>query len=96
MAICPNRRQGEEAHGHINDEERAITIDEVGLDAQALQAGVIYFRKCTAIHKLFATWRAEWQRWQDQDQAALVRALARRPVKMRTLHRDWYNSPPGG
>jgi len=95
LVMAPTLHQGQESHLHINATERDITYAEVGVDAQALQGGVMYFRKTTALHKLFATWRAEWARWGTHDQAALVRALAKRPVKLRTLHRDWYNSPQG-
>jgi len=94
LAMCECTRQGSEAHGHVNEVERNATFAEVGMHAQAMQAGVMYFRKSTAMHKLFSAWRAEWKRWEDQDQAALVRALARVPVKLRTLHRD-YNNPNG-
>ena len=94
LCACPTSYQGIEAHGHVNAEERAATFEEVGTHAQVIQAGVMYFRRCSAIHKLFATWRAEWKRWEDQDQAALVRALAKRPVKLRTLSRD-YNDANG-
>ena len=95
MCICPTAYQGDEAHGHVNAEERRITFREVGVDAEVLQAGVMYFRKCDAVHRLFEVWREEWHRWEDQDQAALTRALAKVPVKLRTLNRDLYNSGQG-
>jgi lipopolysaccharide biosynthesis glycosyltransferase len=94
LCMCPCTRQGDGAHTHVNEEERQATFAEVGTHAQALQAGVMYFRKSSAMRKLFSAWRAEWKRWEDQDQAALVRALARVPVKLRTLHSD-YNDPRG-
>ena len=88
MAIVPCRHQGEHANPHVNAEERTITFAEVG-DATALQGGVIYFRKTNAVHGLFAAWREEWARFEDQDQAALIRALAHNPVKMFLLGRAY-------
>ena len=88
MCIVPCRHQGENAHLHVDEEERATTFAEVD-DAIALQGGVIYFRKCEAVHRLFAAWREEWQRYRDQDQAALVRALVRCPVKLFLLGRAY-------
>jgi len=94
MAMCPTLYQGTEAHGHVNESEREATFAEVGTHAQVLQGGVIYFRKCEAVSELFKAWRLEWRRWEDQDQAALVRALVRHPVKLRTLDRQ-YNDAQG-
>lgn len=90
MCIAPCRQQEpDEVHGHINAEERAATFEEIGFDILALQAGVIYFRKCDAVHHLFAEWREEWARWHDMDQAALMRAIVRCPVKLFPLNRSY-------
>ena len=88
MAPCRHQKPNEQ-HGHVNEEERAATFEEVGTDLYALQAGVIYFRKCSAVHHLFLNWRREWERWRDQDQAALMRALVRCPVKLFVLNRAY-------
>lgn len=90
MCIAPCRQQGhDEVHRHVNEEEREVTRQEVGFDILALQGGVIYFRKTEAVHQLFSEWRREWDRWQDQDQAALMRALVRCPVKLFLLGRGY-------
>ena len=94
LCICPTLYQGEEAHGHVNQEERDKTFQEVGTHIQVLQAGVFYFRKTESITQLFQAWRGEWTRWKDQDQAALVRALVHNPVKLLTLDRQ-YNDAQG-
>ena len=88
MAMVPCRHQGEHAHLHVNEEERRVTFAEVD-DATALQGGVMYLRKCDAVHRLFDAWREEWHRFEDQDQAALVRALTRNPVKLFLLGRAY-------
>ena len=90
MLIAPTGGQAETLFRHIPEQEKAQTIAELGgRPILALQGGVIWFRKCEAVHALYRTWREEWERWQDQDQAALVRALRRSPVKLLLLSRDW-------
>jgi hypothetical protein len=49
----------------------------------------MYFRKCSAVHRLFLIWRREWERWRDQDQAALMRALVNCPVRLFLLNREY-------
>ena len=88
MALVPCRHQGEHAHRHVNEKERETTFAEVD-DMTALQAGAIWFRKCDAVHRLFAAWREEWRRFEEQDQAALIRALVRNPVRMALLGRAY-------
>lgn len=89
MAIALSTNQGGAALCHIGAEEKRITLKDLGnpLPLQ-LQAGVIFFnrRRCT---RLFAAWRDEWLRWKDKDQAALLRALQREPVRIWLLGRDW-------
>ena len=90
MCMTPCRQQQpDDMHIHVNAEERAATFEEVGFDILALQGGVIYFQKCDAVHRLFSAWRWEWARWRDQDQAALMRALVRCPVKLFLLNRSY-------
>jgi len=89
MAMVPCRRQDEHSHAHVNEKERHTTFEEVGQNLIALQGGVIYFRKCEAVSNLFAAWREEWGRFADQDQAALIRALVRCPVRLFLLGRAY-------
>ena len=88
MAIAASENQGVEVFRHIKNSERLQTVREVGYVPMQLQAGVMFFhrRRCT---KLFKTWRQEWQRWRDQDQAALARALSIQPVRVWLLGREW-------
>jgi histidinol-phosphate/aromatic aminotransferase/cobyric acid decarboxylase-like protein len=68
---------------HIKNEERELTFSELGTsDLLQLQAGVFFFHKSPAVLELFTAWREQWERFEDQDQAALLRALDKTPVKV--------------
>ena len=88
MAITTSENQGVEVFRHVKSGERLQTIREVGYIPLQLQAGVMFFHRQRCA-KLFETWRQEWQRWQDQDQAALARALSKQPVRVWLLGREW-------
>jgi hypothetical protein len=90
LALTPSLNQGgEDLLWHIDEEERDATFLELGYRPLQLQAGVMYFKKTEAIDRLFSFWRWEWERYQDQDQAALLRALRKSPVKAWLLGRDY-------
>lgn len=89
IAIAPSTVQGGDILWHVDEEERAATIAELGYQPLQLQGGVIFFRKCEAVKDFFAAWREEWERWRGQDQGALLRAMHRSPVRMWMLGRDW-------
>jgi len=83
FVIAPSRMQYGSIFRHIQNQERELTFSELGTsDLLQLQAGVFFFRKSPAVLELFTTWRAEWERFQDQDQAALLRALDKTPVRV--------------
>lgn len=84
LVIVPSRPQRADGLRHLTPEERATTLDELPLDPLQLNTGVLWFdrERCAA---LFTAWRAEWQRWRDKDQGALLRALERAPVVVRLL-----------
>jgi lipopolysaccharide biosynthesis glycosyltransferase len=88
LAIAPSENQDTGVFRHIKTGERLQTIKELGYIPVQLQAGVMLFdrRRCA---RLFEAWRQEWQRWRDQDQAALLRALSQRPVRVWLLGREW-------
>lgn len=88
IALCPSTNQVVSEHlWHVSAEERDATYLQLGFVACQLQAGVIYFAKNERVECLFVAWRNEWQRWQGQDQAALLRALQQVPVKVWLLGR---------
>lgn len=88
LAIVPSRNQESDIFRHIRPGERLQTIREIGYIPIQLQAGVMFFHRQRCA-KLFKVWRYEWQRWQDKDQAALLRALAQCPVRLWLLGHGW-------
>ena len=94
LVIAPSANQGLDTLAHIGALERDYTFEIIGQPWPVqLQAGVMFFNR-QRCHKLFNAWRQEWQRYGDQDQAALLRALHREPVKVGLLGKDW-NSADG-
>jgi hypothetical protein len=81
LVIVPCAKQGADGLWHLTEEERAVTLAETGQPLM-VNSGVMWFRKCGRISRLFRTWREEWLRFRDRDQGALLRALEQRPVKM--------------
>ena len=93
MAIVPCLRQREGVFGHVGTEERLQTLAELGGDdLLALQGGVMAFQKSAAVHAFFEEWRREWSRWAEWDQAALMRALVRSPVRIHILPNQYNNN----
>lgn len=89
MVMVPSLPQGGDMLGHCTDEERAYTLATVGLDPLQLNTGVIWFRKSKRVRALFAVWRAEWMRFRDKDQGALLRALEKRKAHVALLGRPF-------
>lgn len=82
MVIVPSSNQGKDFLWHVGADERERTQGELGYPALQLQGGVFWFRRNERVQRFFALWRQEWRRWQGQDQAALLRALQRQPLKI--------------
>lgn len=80
MAIAPSTQQGDKSLWHVDKDEREATFDAFGFTPLQFQAGVFAFRKSEAMSALFQAWRDEWR--DGQDQAALLRALQKSPVKL--------------
>jgi len=55
----------------------------------SLQGGVFFFRKSPQAHAFFESWRQEWGRFGDQDQGAMLRAMALSPLRVWLLGRPW-------
>lgn len=89
MAIAISDRQAGELCWQCADEERQATRHDTATEPLALQAGVMFVKRNERTAQLFSTWRAEWERWQGQDQAALLRALYHAPARVWLLGRDW-------
>lgn len=89
MVMAPSGRQGADVMGHLGAEDRAYTLAALG-NSEPLQwqAGVFFFDR-ERVGPLFAAWRAEWRRFADQDQGALLRALAATQVPVWALGEAW-------
>lgn len=71
-------------------EEMRATLRQVGtLDALQLAGGVWSFARNERTERFFAAWRAEWERWAQRDQGALLRALHAEPLRVWTLGNEW-------
>lgn len=89
LVIAFSENQGNEIMNHIGSEERLQTIMDIGNPAPLqLQGGVMIFNRLRC-QRFFEVWREEWQRWKDQDQAALLRALYREPLRIWLVGRPW-------
>lgn len=89
LCVCPSKNQGSDAFWHIAEDERFETVREVGYVPLQIQCGVMFVRRDARTEMLFNEWAHEWQRWQNEDQAAFVRALHKAPVRMWLLGYPW-------
>lgn len=89
IAISPSRVQGDGILWHVSDEEREATYAELGRHLLQLQGGMMFWRKNERTRAFFQAWREEWERWKGQDQAALLRALHRTPLRLWLLSNEW-------
>lgn len=78
LVIVPSSAQGSRLFGHIGAEEKEHTLMTLcNPYPLQLQGGVFWFVKNETTKALFDAWRNEWERYENQDQAALLRALDR-------------------
>ncbi len=83
MVVTPSTRQHNAAFQHLTESDRRLTLKEMGTDhVLQLQAGVMWWRNCTEVDRLFAAWRDEWAKFERMDQGALIRAIRRTPVRI--------------
>ena len=72
------------------EEERRVTWGVLPTPLVTQYAcGMIFFRRCREVERLFGVWREEWERWQGNDQAAFLRALYRTPTRHIALPVEW-------
>ena len=88
MVCTTSQNQSGDWLWHIDEEDRDATLQEAGHMLQ-LGGGVFWFKRNARTTRLFEAWRAEWTRWRNQDQGALIRALYREPVRVWLLPRLW-------
>jgi len=88
-AMSFSSQQGDRCLWHIDGEERAITYEELGNPLPLAMQGGMMFANRERVDGLFRCWQQEWYRYRTYDQAALLRALHRNPVRLWVLGRDW-------
>ncbi len=76
-------QQGTNWLWHIEDNEREITANEIGIRPLQIQGGVWAFKNNVKMKSFFANWRKEYKRFPDSiyDQAALTRAWHKVAIK---------------
>lgn len=89
LVLTHSERQGHDWLWKVGEAERSATEIELGVQLVSLQAGVMWFRKCAAVERLFSAWRQEWLAFRGQDQAALLRAMSQVPVRCYLLGRPF-------
>jgi hypothetical protein len=94
LAICPSANQGDDWLWHVGEAERVATRCELGGEPLQLQAGAFFVARNERTRELWRAWAEEWAIFQDEDQGAFLRALARHPVRIWLLGYPW-NSPGG-
>lgn len=86
MVMSPSGQQGKQNMWHVSPDEREATYEAYQCnEVLQMQGGVFWFGKSLAVSAFFAAWRDTWLRWQQFDQAALLRALRVAPVKLHLL-----------
>ena len=74
----------------LAEKERLITLAELKDSwPLVLNTGVMWFRRTPRTVRLWQIWHEEWQRFQEYDQGALLRALNRCPLALWLLGRPF-------
>lgn len=93
MVICKNPAKYHTAAMMVrsdNHDECNYTFHEIGTDQVIqLNGGVFAFQRNERTASFFRCWHEEWQRYGKRDQAALLRALWKHPLKMYVLGNEW-------
>ena len=93
MVICKNPDKYHVASKMArsdNANECAKTFAKIGTDeVLQLNGGVFAFQRNERTAAFFQCWYAEWQRYGKRDQAALLRALWKHPLKLYVLGNEW-------
>jgi len=96
LVIAPSQAQGESTFWHIDPVEIAATLPDLGIVPVQLQCGVLGFSKNERVKEFFEAWLAEWMKYKAHDQAALLRALWRVPLRIHLLGRPFNGGPAIG
>ncbi len=93
MVICKNPGKYHIASKMVrsdNKDECEATFDVLGTsELIQLNGGVFAFQRNERTAAFFRCWHEEWHRWGKRDQAALLRALWKHPIRLYVLGNEW-------
>jgi hypothetical protein len=90
LAICLAIVQEMRHYPFVSEEQRRRTRAALGtLKITQWSSGVMAFGRDEETARLFKRWRREWRPAERRDQAALMRAIYRSPVRVYTLGYEW-------
>ena len=75
MAMAADRMAEIGRCDHVAPEEINFTLAQLAPETRHFNSGVVLWRRTVAIDDLFTAWQHEWQRFGQQDQLALARAI---------------------
>jgi Glycosyl transferase family 8 len=78
---------------HIADVEKNYTLARLPRSTRQFNSGVMLWRNTSNVKMLFQQWHLEWLRFEQQDQLALVRAIATAETRITELPRTYNISP---
>jgi hypothetical protein len=93
FVICkdPHLMDTMQAYERRNNKVELAALEEALCTLNALQwnGGVWSFGRGERIQRFFQRWQAEWERYAQRDQGALVRAMYTEPLRVYTLGNEW-------
>jgi len=93
MAICKDPHLMDTMHAFKrknNQVELAETANRIyTLHTLQYNGGVWAFGRGPRIARFFARWQAEWERYAQRDQGALIRAMYAEPLRVYVLGNEW-------
>lgn len=90
LAQDVNRNFATNKWPHLNPEEVKITGEEIGSRHHMyFNSGVIFFTRNERVERMMTAWADEWNRYGQQDQMALLRAIHKNPVRIAPMRAPW-------
>lgn len=93
MAIAEDRLSPIHLCDHIAREELEFTLSLLPRNTTHFNSGVLLWRRTEVTDRLFSYWHREWQRFQQQDQLALARAIDATQTAVSKIPRSYNISP---
>ena len=93
IGLVPDRMPLVSLCDHVDQEEKAYTLEWVGGEAQQFNSGLILWRAGEPTANLFQHWQQQWRCFGRQDQLALVRAIASTGIQVAVLPTSYNTSP---